>query len=187
VASHAINAASTIERLRTWNPDLVVTAGAPILGQEWLRLPRLGCINVHFGHAPEYRGEHTLFYPLLDQAWDKLGITIHQIDAGIDTGRVLAYARPQVDGNDDEASLWAKGAELARSLLPTIVRALDAGSTRPFVQPAGGRAYRYADRTIWDQVRYYFRKPIPAQPEHVTLCAPCQVRSRKSVGTHRSP
>jgi folate-dependent phosphoribosylglycinamide formyltransferase PurN len=81
------NSKPAIAQLRRWSPDVVVFAGGNILRQGVLDLPRLGVINVHLGRLPEIRGMSSPEWSLLRGV--PVGITIHYMDSGIDTGRIL--------------------------------------------------------------------------------------------------
>jgi hypothetical protein len=81
------NAADSIARLREWAPDLIIFTGGNILRKPLLAVPRLGALNVHLGLLPEIRGMSSPEWSLLKQI--PLGITIHYIDGGIDTGPIL--------------------------------------------------------------------------------------------------
>jgi hypothetical protein len=81
------NAPDSIARLRQWSPDLIVFTGGNILRKPLLDVPRLGVLNVHLGLLPEIRGMSSPEWSLLKGV--PVGITIHYMDAGIDTGPIL--------------------------------------------------------------------------------------------------
>jgi methionyl-tRNA formyltransferase len=81
------NSSASLRQLKQWSPDLIVFGGGNILREEILRVPRLGVVNVHLGLLPEVRGMSSPEWSLLNGI--PVGITVHYIDAGIDTGRVL--------------------------------------------------------------------------------------------------
>jgi methionyl-tRNA formyltransferase len=81
------NAQDSIARLKEWSPDLIVFAGGNILRKRLLEVPRLGVLNMHLGLLPEVRGMSAPEWSLLNRV--PVGVTIHYIDAGIDTGPVL--------------------------------------------------------------------------------------------------
>ena len=108
----AVNHISTASLLRSLQPDLMITIGAPLLKPHIYSIPQVGTINIHFGIAPYYRGEETLFWPLYYRDEQQIGVTIHQIDSGIDTGPMLAQGFAAVDAEDTEWTLDAKSAQL---------------------------------------------------------------------------
>jgi methionyl-tRNA formyltransferase len=81
------NAPDSIAKLREWSPDLIIFTGGNILRKQLLDVPRLGVLNVHLGLLPEVRGMSTPEWSLLNNV--PVGITIHYVDAGIDTGPIL--------------------------------------------------------------------------------------------------
>jgi folate-dependent phosphoribosylglycinamide formyltransferase PurN len=81
------NAPESIAQLKDWSPDLIIFAGGNILRKQLLDVPRLGVLNVHLGMLPEVRGMSTPEWSLLKRV--PVGVTIHYVDAGIDTGPIL--------------------------------------------------------------------------------------------------
>lgn len=74
--------------LHLLNPDLGVLAGTNILRESVFGVPRLGCINLHSGKAPEYRGAAPGFWELYNGERE-VGITIHRVEAKLDAGSIL--------------------------------------------------------------------------------------------------
>jgi folate-dependent phosphoribosylglycinamide formyltransferase PurN len=81
------NAPDSIARLREWSPDLIIFTGGNILRKQLLEVPRLGVLNAHLGMLPEVRGMSTPEWSLLKHV--PVGVTIHYVDAVIDTGPIL--------------------------------------------------------------------------------------------------
>jgi len=81
------NAPAAMERLREWSPDLIIFTGGNILRRPLLETPRLGVLNVHLGLLPDIRGMSSPEWSLLKDV--PVGVTVHFMDAGIDTGPVL--------------------------------------------------------------------------------------------------
>jgi folate-dependent phosphoribosylglycinamide formyltransferase PurN len=81
------NSPRSVARLKQWSPDLIVFAGGNILRGPLLEVPRLGILNAHLGFLPEIRGMSSPEWALLLKV--PVGVTIHYIDDGIDTGPVL--------------------------------------------------------------------------------------------------
>lgn len=77
-----------LAKLADWKPDLFVAAGAGILRRPLLALPRLGTLNGHMGLLPRYRGMNVAEWSVYEGA--PVGATVHLVDAGIDTGPILA-------------------------------------------------------------------------------------------------
>lgn len=84
---HTQNSPDSLARLKAWSPDVIIFAGGNILRQPLLDVPRLGVLNVHLGLLPKIRGMSSPEWSLLKNV--PVGITIHYMDAGIDTGPIL--------------------------------------------------------------------------------------------------
>jgi len=81
------NVPESIACLKEWSPDLIIFTGGNILRKPLLDIPRLGVLNVHLGLLPEIRGMSSPEWSLLKHV--PVGVTIHYMDAGIDTGPIL--------------------------------------------------------------------------------------------------
>jgi hypothetical protein len=164
IASTAVNHATTLELLASLQPDVLLVAGAPLLKPGLFSIPRLGAINVHFGIAPRYRGEHTLFWPIYHRDLGNVGVTVHLIDEGIDSGLVLAHGFLDVSESEDEWMLEAKAARMAAELAVEVLRG---GRWEPHWQPrrtAGDRVFFYNDRRIWHDAIVHARRRWTSQP-----------------------
>lgn len=84
----AFEAASSLDLLDAFGPDLGVVAGAYVLPERVFRLPRLGSINLHAGEVPDYRGSAPAFWEL-HHGEDTVGVTVHEVTAELDAGRVV--------------------------------------------------------------------------------------------------
>jgi methionyl-tRNA formyltransferase len=121
-----------------WNPDiLVVVAYGLILPQAVLDIPRLGCVNVHASLLPRWRGAAPVERALL--AGDETtGVTIMQMDAGLDTGPILLQRAVAMDPKDTGISLRARLADLGAGLLLEALQGLADGTLHSHPQPADG-------------------------------------------------
>lgn len=99
---------------------MVVVAYGLILPQVVLDAPRLGCINVHGSILPRWRGAAPI-QRAVEAGDNETGITIMQMDAGLDTGAMLSITRCAIDADETSASLYSKLALLgAPALLGTL-------------------------------------------------------------------
>ena len=123
-----------VEQLRRWAPDLIVVAAyGQILRPEVLGLPRHGCINVHASLLPRWRGAAPIQAAILygDQ---ETGVTIMQMDPGMDTGPILAQRAALITVEDTGRTLTTNlgevGAEVLADTLPRVL----AGALKPMPQ-----------------------------------------------------
>ncbi|WP_018412460.1 methionyl-tRNA formyltransferase [Methyloversatilis thermotolerans] len=122
-------------------PDLlVVVAYGLLLPRSVLDIPRLGCINIHASLLPRWRGAAPIHRAI--EAGDvRTGITLMQMDEGLDTGPMLAERALDILPADTTGSLHDRLAECGARLLIDTLPALLAGRIQPVPQPAEGACY----------------------------------------------
>jgi phosphoribosylglycinamide formyltransferase 1 len=97
----SVNAAETIALLRGLDPDVVVVNGTGIISSEVLTSVDAPFINTHTGITPSYRGVHGGYWALVNGDKENCGVTIHLVDAGIDTGGILYQSRIEPTQEDN--------------------------------------------------------------------------------------
>lgn len=121
------NAPNSIARVKQWSPDLIVFTGGNILRKPLLDVPRLGVLNVHLGLLPEIRGMSSPEWSLLKGV--PVGITIHYLDAGIDTGPILQrYEFTDAAGCDSLTDLRNRLIAFGVEKIGEVVASLDQGA-----------------------------------------------------------
>ena len=143
--------------LRACAPDLiVVVAYGLLLPPAVLALPRLGCVNVHASLLPRWRGASPIQAAIL--AGDvETGVSIMQLEAGLDTGPVFAVARLAIGADETAGELEARLAELGAHTLGSLVEALLTGQLKPQAQPGVG--ITYAGRISKSDARIDWHEP----------------------------
>lgn len=172
-----------VEELRQLGPDLIVVAAyGQILPQALLDVPQFGCLNVHTSLLPKYRGAAPIQWALLnDEA--RTGVTIMKMDAGLDTGDILAQQATPVEPADTSETLHDRLANLGAALLVRTIPEFVAGRIQPQPQPAQEASYAHkikkedgridwqqSARSIWSRVRALVPWPgaftfLPGQPQ----------------------
>jgi methionyl-tRNA formyltransferase len=129
------------EALIQWAPDvLVVVAYGLILPPPVLALPRLGCVNIHGSLLPRWRGAAPIQRAIL--AGDpETGVTIMQLDAGLDTGPMLLERRRPIGSHDTAGDLHDALSELGAAALLEALDGLAAGTLKARAQPSEGVTY----------------------------------------------
>ena len=130
-----------VEFLRGLQPDLIVVAAfGQFLSQEILEMPKYGCINVHASLLPKYRGAAPIHYAIL-KGEKESGVTIMQMDIGMDTGAMLKKVVVPIGENmtmgELHDELCIKGAELLVEVIPEI----EAGTITAVPQPEAEATY----------------------------------------------
>lgn len=120
-----VRTAEFAEKLRALEADVaVVVAYGRILPRALLDAPRMGCVNVHASLLPRWRGAAPIQWSIVDGD-AQTGVTLMQMDEGMDTGPILASASIPIARDDDAATLGHRlsrlGADLLRGQLPRYV------------------------------------------------------------------
>ena len=143
-----------VQILRDMQPDLsVVAAFGQFLSQEILSMPKYGCINVHASLLPKYRGAAPIQYAII-KGESESGVTIMQMDIGMDTGAMLDKVVVPIGANTTMGELHdelkVKGAEL----LLTVIEKIEAGTV--VAEPQNNDEATYAtlldrsmERIVW--------------------------------------
>ena len=136
-----LKAPDSLERLRAARPEvLVVAAYGLLLPQAALDVAPLGALNIHASLLPRWRGAAPIQRALL--AGDReTGISIMQMDAGLDTGPVMLQKKLAIAPEDDVAMLHEKLAELGAAAIIEALVELQAGRARALAQAAVGITY----------------------------------------------
>ncbi len=143
-----------VETLRSYEADIfVVAAFGQILSQEILDIPSFGCLNIHASLLPKYRGASPIQHVILDGE-ERTGITIMQMDAGIDiingekitgvtimqmdkgldTGDMLFQSEVEIASDETADTLHDKLAEAGARLIVEALEKIEAGSVKPVKQ-----------------------------------------------------
>ena len=113
----SINSREVIDMLKGKSPDcIVVAAYGQILKKEILKLPRYGCINIHASLLPRHRGAAPINWALINGD-EETGITIMEMDEGLDTGDILNTKKIPIEPEDDSQTLHDKLAQLGGQLI----------------------------------------------------------------------
>jgi methionyl-tRNA formyltransferase len=119
---------SFIGGVRELEPDLFLTVGyALILKEAALQIPRLLAANFHASILPDYRGKHPVFWALrAGERW--AGLTVHALDAGIDTGDILYQVKVRTRRSDRVSTLYDRIMDHSTRLVGKLIADVDHGS-----------------------------------------------------------
>jgi folate-dependent phosphoribosylglycinamide formyltransferase PurN len=141
VAAGRCSEPAEVELMVAARPDVVLVFGTGILREPLLSVFGGRIINIHLGLSPYYRGAGTNFWPLVNREPEYVGATIHYLDAGIDTGPIIAHARPVVERGDGPHDLGNKTIVAAAQALLRAASAHISGVARAVPQSGGVRLY----------------------------------------------
>ncbi len=134
----ADDAAAAAEALRHAAPDVMVVAAYGLILPPWaLALPVAGCLNIHGSLLPRWRGAAPI-QRAIEAGDTQTGITLMQMDAGLDTGAMLLSQASTISADDTSARLHDRLAAIGANLVVQGLQALARGDLRPQPQPAEG-------------------------------------------------
>ena len=124
----------SVEELRALHPDvMVVIAYGLILPRSVLKIPRFGCINVHASLLPRWRGASPIQHAIL-HGDRQTGVTIMQMDAGMDTGHMLEKVSCDISDTDTAQSLHDRLSSISAAPLLKVIDAVQQNALIPEVQ-----------------------------------------------------
>lgn len=129
-----IKTPEAVEVLRTFEADIfVVAAFGQILSKEILEMPKYGCVNIHASLLPKYRGAAPIQWAVIDGE-EESGVTIQQMNEGIDTGDILMQEVVKLDPKETGASLFDKLADCGAWLIVKTLAGIEKESLTPVKQ-----------------------------------------------------
>lgn len=158
---------TVVEQLRALQPEVIVVAAyGEILRPEVLALPPHGCVNVHASLLPRWRGASPVAAAIL-AGDDKTGVSLMQMDAGMDTGPILAQESLPLQGHERGGELSARLAEMGAALLRRVLPEYLAGKVAPQPQDDSQATYcavlRKEDgRVDWTRPAAYIERMVRA-------------------------
>lgn len=136
-----INSKESIEKLKNINPDIIiVTAYGQILKKEILEMPKYGCINIHASILPKYRGAAPINRAIMDGE-KETGITIMQMEEGLDTGDILSIEKINIEANDDSEILHDKLKKIGGELIIKTLKDIELGNIKNIKQDDSKATY----------------------------------------------
>lgn len=129
------------DKLKEILPDLIILGGSRIIKSNIIKIPKMGIINAHPGILPYYRGVDVIPWAILNG--DEIGVTIHMIDEGVDTGPIMEIEKIAIDIYDDLKSLEAKAEKLAGILISKKVEEIVNGKPITFIDNPKTKGKQY--------------------------------------------
>ena len=137
------DAAAARQALAEAKADAMVVAAYGLILPQWvLDMPRLGCLNIHASLLPRWRGAAPI-HRAIEAGDARTGVTIMQMDAGLDTGDMLLAESVDIGTDDNTARLHDRLAALGGRLIVDALRRAEGGTLEPVPQPADGVTYAH--------------------------------------------
>ena len=158
----SVNSDEARDVLRRLAPDVVVVSGTRIISQETLDCVEATFVNLHCGVTPQYRGVHGGYWALVEGRPDLMGSTVHVVDRGIDTGRILAQVTAPVTPEDSFVTYpylqLAVGVPELISAVGTMLAGAEPGRAAPVSEDAPSRLRTHP--TLWGYLGARIRRSV---------------------------
>jgi methionyl-tRNA formyltransferase len=131
IETDSVNSPSYRERVRSWAPDVIVSVAAPqIFREKLLAIPPFGCVNIHSGRLPAYRGMMPIFWQML--AGERVAtVTVHEMVVELDMGRILGTAEFPLKERDCLDRVISETKTAGARLMINVLEQIREGKTKP--------------------------------------------------------
>jgi methionyl-tRNA formyltransferase len=146
----SVNSPECIALLRRLKPQVILVVGTRIISRSVLSAVAAPFINYHDGVTPKYRGIHGGYWAAAEGDLKNFGVTVHLVDAGIDTGDVLYQARLTPTANDNYATFPYLQLAAAMPLIEQAVEDALGGALKPLKVDLPSRLWSHP--TLWGYV-----------------------------------
>lgn len=152
------NDPSVVRLINFAAPDVVVVNGTRILSRTLLNNLQAPVLNTHAGITPAYRGVHGGYWARARGDLERCGVTIHMVDAGVDTGSIVAQAAIEPGPRDNFFTYPILQTAAGLPLLLDAVRAARIGTLR--ARNAKGESRQYYHPTLWGYIATGLRRGV---------------------------
>jgi len=147
IPATSVNAPEYLDRVRTLAPDVIVSVAAPeIFRKEILQIPRLGCINIHSGRLPVYRGMMPTFWQML-HGEPAATVTVHEMAEALDAGKILGTVAVPLQARDSLDRVISTTKEAGARLLIEVLSKIAGGQeSRVPIDMTGKKYFSFPQR-----------------------------------------
>jgi len=154
-----INDPPVVEKIRLFHPDVIVSIASPQIFKEGIILSADHVINIHAALLPQYRGMMPCFW-VLAKGEEKTGVTVHYVDAKIDTGPILLQREIIIDRNETFHSLNTKVVEISADMLIEVIQNIVEGKVNTIKPEGSGSYFSFPTKETANEFRSRGRKII---------------------------
>lgn len=143
LVEHVVNVNEPVfqARLRALSPDVIVSVACPqIFREPLIAIPRLGCLNIHNGPLPRYRGMLPNFWQMY-HGERTAGTTIHRINTGIDEGAILMQSQTPIESSDSLDALICRTKRHGARMMSEVLEAIGGNGLREQANVVGEGSY----------------------------------------------
>ena len=144
IIENNINDNDNIELIKELNPNLIIVHTMDLIKDKLIDLFPKRILNLHAGLSPYYRGMGTNVFPFYNNELEYVGMTIHYIDKGIDSGEIILQGRPTFEMDDNTHTIGCKNVILGANLMiKTVKRYISEDESIPSLKQDKGKGNLY--------------------------------------------
>lgn len=129
-----------VKKINKVNPDLIISIFFnQIISADLISIPKKGVINIHPAYLPDYKGVSPVFWSLVNNE-EYVGVTVHYINQGVDTGNIIEREKVKIEKGDSEHSLYWRLCEIGSILLIRVAGDIKNGRVKSIAN-IGGRYF----------------------------------------------
>jgi len=141
-----INHPDVLKLAEETQPDVIAVFGTSLIKGDLLKMGKYGIVNLHGGLSPHYRGADCTFWALYNEEPQQVGCTLHFINEGIDTGKLIAYISPKIKASDDELTLFWRAVKDSADIYAALMDKFEQNEMLGQHQSEKGSLYQVKDR-----------------------------------------
>lgn len=125
-----INEDKALQCISEMDPDLICVCGTSVIKPHIFNLAKYGAINIHVGITPEYRSAKPIEWVLYNRDFDNVGVTLHFVDQGVDTGDIIFQEKVPINRGDNVGSIYARCKITGCDLMLKAILEIERGSVK---------------------------------------------------------
>jgi methionyl-tRNA formyltransferase len=136
-----INNPKYVEQMKKLQPDIIAICGTSIVKEPIMNLPPHGVLNLHTGLPQKYRGVSTTQWAIYNEEPEYIGSTVHYVDSGVDTGRIIYQGRPDIFSDDNPESINVKAVKVGTNMMIQAIHDIEVERVTSYKQEEVGKLY----------------------------------------------
>ena len=148
-----INHPDVVKLAEDTQPDVIAVFGTSLIKGPLLKMGKYGIVNLHGGLSPHYRGADCTFWALYNGEPDQVGCTLHFINEGIDTGKLIAHVCPEIQATDDELTLFWRAVKDSADAYAKLMDKFEQNEPLGQQQAEKGALYQVKDRSLRHEIK----------------------------------
>lgn len=154
----SVNSDECLKEIEDYKPDLILVNGTRIISSKVLDSVSVPFVNIHVGFTPKYRGVHGGYWALVNKDTENCGVTVHFVDAGIDTGGVIAQRKININHLDNFVTYPVHQYGVGVGLFKEVIQKIKSGENIELTKTTDETGLYYHPTILEYISNYLFKK-----------------------------